>query len=128
MTAFFVATVCEAMGRAPHRVDPRVEQTLLAYDWPGNIRELRNVIERAILLTPLGEPIRWDSLHEDVRAGADAERVIERGLDAQVDEFERRIIKMALDRNDGVVRRAARDLAVNAVTLSRKMRRLGLSE
>jgi len=48
------------------------------------------------------------------------------GLEAQVEKFERRIIQMALDRNGGVIARAARELRVNAVTLSRKMRRIGL--
>jgi DNA-binding NtrC family response regulator len=126
LTRFFVEMLCESMGRKPLRIDPRVERTLLAYDWPGNIRELKNTIERALLLTPNDDPVRWETLPAEVRAGTDLSATSDRGLEAQVEEFERRIIQMALDRNDNIIRRAARDLAVNPVTLSRKMRKLGL--
>jgi len=126
LTRFFVEMLCESMGRKPLRIDPRVERTLLAYDWPGNIRELKNTIERALLLTPNDDPVRWETLPAEVRSGTDLSAPSDRGLEAQVEEFERKIIQMALDRNDNVIRRAARDLAVNPVTLSRKMRKLGL--
>ncbi len=125
LTRYFVKLFCDRLGRPLVRVDARVESALLAYDWPGNIRELKNAIERALLLTPAGEPLRWDVLPDDVRGGARSEEP-ELGLEAQVEKFERRIIQIALDRNGGVIARAARDLRVNAVTLSRKMRRLGL--
>jgi DNA-binding NtrC family response regulator len=125
LTRYFVKLFSDRLGRPLVRIDPRVESALLAYDWPGNIRELKNAIERALLLTPAGEPLRWDVLPDDVRGGARAE-VPDLGLEEQVEKFERRIIQMALDRNGGVIARAARELRVNAVTLSRKMRRLGL--
>src|SRR4029077_16826546 len=46
------------MARAPGELSPRAMQRLYAYYWPGNIRELRNVLERALLLTdkPVLEP------------------------------------------------------------------------
>jgi transcriptional regulator with PAS, ATPase and Fis domain len=125
LTRYFVKMFSDRLGRPLVRIDPRVESALLAYDWPGNIRELKNAIERALLLTPAGEPLRWDVLPDDVRGGARAEAP-DLGLEEQVETFERRIIQMALDRNGGVIARAARELRVNAVTLSRKMRRLGL--
>jgi len=127
LTRYFVKLFSERLERPLTRIDARVESALLAYDWPGNIRELKNAIERSLLLTPVGEPLRWDVLPDDVRGGAHAE-VPDLGLEAQVEEFERRIIQMALDRNGNVIARAARELRVNAVTLSRKMRRLGLLE
>ncbi|HWO24990.1 MAG TPA: sigma 54-interacting transcriptional regulator [Kofleriaceae bacterium] len=127
LTRYFVKLFSDRMGRPLARIDARVESSLLAYDWPGNIRELKNAIERALLLTPLGEPLRWDALPDDVRGGARTD-VPDLGLEAQVEKFEGRIIQMALDRNGGVIARAARELRVNAVTLSRKMKRLGLLE
>ena len=126
LTRFFVETLCHGMGRKPERVDPRVERALLAYDWPGNIRELKNTIERALLLTPIDETVRWETLPAEVRMGGDVSASSDRGLAGQLEEFERKVIQMALERNDNVIRRAARELAVNAVTLSRKMRKLGL--
>jgi transcriptional regulator with PAS, ATPase and Fis domain len=127
LTRYFVKVFSERLGRPLARIDPRVESALLAYDWPGNIRELKNAIERALLLTPMGEPLRWDVLPDDVRGGGRGDEP-DLGLEVQVEKFERRIIQMALDRNGSVIARAARELRVNAVTLSRKMRRLGLLE
>ncbi|MBZ0231361.1 MAG: sigma 54-interacting transcriptional regulator, partial [Deltaproteobacteria bacterium] len=120
----FVVSSCRALRRAPHPLDPDFAAALTAYTWPGNIRELRNAIERAILLSPEGEPLRADTLPDDVRGRGDAPVS---GLDAQVAAVERRLIESALDRHQGVIRRAARELQVNAVTLARRMRRLGIT-
>jgi transcriptional regulator with PAS, ATPase and Fis domain len=124
---YFVTSICKVLERPVHRVEPRVEATLLAYDWPGNIRELKNTIERALLLTPVGEPLRWETLPAEIRKSGEVSRESGRSLDEQVAAFERRLIAAALERNDSVIRRAARELGVNAVTLSRKMKRLGLT-
>jgi two-component system, NtrC family, response regulator HupR/HoxA len=126
LTRYFVATICEALERPVQRIDPRMEDALRAYDWPGNIRELKNAIERCLLLTPPGdEPLRWETLPAEVRS--EAPRPDEgRSLDSQVDALERRLIQSALDRHGGIIRRAAHELELNPITLSRKMRRLGL--
>jgi two-component system response regulator HydG len=46
----FLRELAERHGRGPVAVDPEAQRRLLAYDWPGNIRELQNVLERAMLL------------------------------------------------------------------------------
>jgi transcriptional regulator with PAS, ATPase and Fis domain len=124
LTRYFVKTLSEQLGRPLARVEPRAEAALVAYDWPGNIRELRNAIERALLLTPPGDPLRWEVLPDDVRGRDAGEAAL--GLDAQVEAFERRVVQTALERSGGVIARAARELQVNPVTLARRMRRLGL--
>lgn len=128
LARYFVSVGCEAAGRRVHRIEPRMERALLAYDWPGNVRELRHAIERSMLLTQASDPLRWEMLPDDVRSVGSRGRTDKLGLDLQVHAFERRIIQMALDRNNGVIRRAARELEVNAITLARKMRRLGLDK
>lgn len=47
----FVALICRDLGRAPLRIGRQAAETLQRHDWPGNIRELRNVIERAIIMS-----------------------------------------------------------------------------
>jgi two-component system response regulator HupR/HoxA len=126
LARYFAQTMCAALGRPEQRIEPRVEAALRAYPWPGNIRELKNTIERALLLTKPTDPLRWDTLPEDVRAGAAGQPLDLQSFDAKVAEFERNLIMRALERNGGVVRRAAKDLEINAVTLARKMQKLGL--
>ncbi|HEY5922086.1 MAG TPA: sigma 54-interacting transcriptional regulator, partial [Kofleriaceae bacterium] len=131
LTRYFVQSICEALRRPLYRVDPRMERALLAHDWPGNIRELKNAIERSILLTKPGEPLRWETLPTDVRGDDSAAGAYDaangRSLDEQVAAFERKIIQLALERNNNVIRRTAKDLDVNAITLARKIKRLGLA-
>jgi transcriptional regulator with PAS, ATPase and Fis domain len=126
LARYFAQTMCVTLNRQEPRIEPRVEAALRAYPWPGNIRELKNTIERALLLTKPNEPVRWDSLPEEVRTGAATQPLDLQSFEAKVAEFERSLIMRALERNNGIVRRAARDLEINAVTLARKMRRLGL--
>jgi two-component system, NtrC family, response regulator HupR/HoxA len=127
LARYFVSSICEALQRPVPRIDPRMENALRTHDWPGNIRELKNAIERCLLLTPPSdEPLRWETLPADVRG--EGSQPAERGLDAQLDAFERHLIQTALERNGGVIRRAARALQVNAITLSRKIRRHGLAK
>jgi transcriptional regulator with GAF, ATPase, and Fis domain len=121
----FTSTMCTMLERPVPRIDPRVEASLLAYRWPGNIRELRNTIERSLLLTKPGEPLRWETLPNDLRSVENAPIV--NGLESELADVERKLIQAALDRNEGVVRRAAAELRVNAVTLGRRMRKLGIA-
>ena len=54
LTEYFLETICNEMGIARKKITPEAIQLLKTYDWTGNIRELRNVIERLIIL---GSPI-----------------------------------------------------------------------
>ena len=130
LARYFVRILCAGLGRQEQRLDPRVEAALRAYAWPGNIRELKNTIERALLLTKPTDPVRWDVLPEEVRGGSAHQPLttVSDNFDTRVAEFERSLIVKALEKNDGIVRRAAKDLDLNAVTLARKMRRLGLGD
>lgn len=55
----FLACVCQELGRTPLRLTKQQADTLSRHDWPGNIRELKNVIERAVILSQ-GERLRLD--------------------------------------------------------------------
>ncbi len=50
----FLRTLSSRHGRGPVAIDPEAQRRLLGYDWPGNIRELQNVLERAVLLAEQG--------------------------------------------------------------------------
>lgn len=95
---------------------------LLAYSWPGNLRELSNRIRRAVLLAerPL---LACQDLGLDMAAAGAYSRL--KGMPAaRVDERER--IGRVLDENCGNVSRAAESLGISRVTLYKKMRKYGL--
>lgn len=52
-----IAGFCDRHGRSPKGVTADAYRAMLHYDWPGNIRELENVIERAVILVDEGEAI-----------------------------------------------------------------------
>ncbi len=107
------------LGEPERSVRPEVEDLLLEYPWPGNLRELRNVLERALLLAgraPLG-PEHFPGIDAPPSLdtalpspGADAERPIDSGR-----------IDSALRQAHGNKRRAAAILGISRATLYRKL-------
>jgi two-component system, NtrC family, response regulator AtoC len=69
----FIADVCEKNGRSPPSIAPDAIELLQRYSWPGNIRELRNVIERAVLLCSSG-PITLEHLSVEKMSASFAPR------------------------------------------------------
>jgi DNA-binding NtrC family response regulator len=107
------------------------QQALMAYAWPGNVRQLENVIERALALSPGRSQITSIDLPDEVRNGSrplePAEVVIpEEGIDLtrMIEQFERSMIQRALDRADGSKQRAADLLHLKRTTLVQKIKRL----
>jgi Nif-specific regulatory protein len=117
--------------------DPAVLELFERYDWPGNIRELQNEIERAIVLTPSGESIKPEQLSAEVRGGAahpaaKPVEVVEKAerepptLRAARSGFEARFIADVLARNGGNVSHSAEMLGLSRIQLQRKMKEYGL--
>ncbi len=98
---------------------------LLAYDWPGNIRELRNVVERALALT-LHDRITVEDLPEQLRHPGGSTplppSLVEAGNILPLEEMERRYIHQVLEQLDGNRTLAARLLGVDRKTLYRKLK------
>ena len=99
-------------------------QALLRYDYPGNVRELENLIERAVVLT-----------RDDVVGRGDLPLTLEESeerteqetqLTAAVEGLERRMIKYALVRSGGVQTRAAEQLGITERALRYKLKKYGL--
>jgi two-component system response regulator HupR/HoxA len=125
----FIAAFTVSLGRKVAGLSPEARQALLDAPWPGNVRELRNVMERAVLLTGAGEAIGRAHLPESV-TGESAATADPSGahhsLRAHLEHVERELIRQALTRNDGVMRRAAAELQADPATLGRKARKYGL--
>ena len=117
-----------AAGKAhPYAVSPDALALLQSYPFPGNVRELRNVVEWAVTVTD-GSIIRADDLPEVVRrhAGlAEAESGVATGSLA---DMERNQIVSAIQRLGGNLAEVARSLGIGRTTLWRKMREYGLKK
>ena len=130
----FLAKFNSRLGKSVRRVDPEALAALLEHPWPGNIRELENMMERSILLAE-SEVIGLADLPGLRRGGpsiADAGELEELGLKEYVrvhtTKLERARIQRVLDTEDGNVTRAARRLGISRKSLQTKMKDYGLRD
>jgi two-component system, NtrC family, response regulator HupR/HoxA len=72
LACHFLETFCRALGRPPSALSEEARQLLQAARWSGNVRELRNVLERAVLLCAPGEPVSRQHLPPSLVASAEA--------------------------------------------------------
>ena len=102
-------------------------QKMAAYDFPGNVRELENVVEQAAALAR-GDEIDADDVFIETRSAPPLETPPSgvRTLAQEVDQAERKAIESAIERHEGLLEKVARELDVSTTTLWRKMKRLGL--
>ena len=126
----------------------KAKRALLAYSWPGNIRELQNVIERGVILAPSGTRIEVDQMFSSYNDGA----ALEFGLDVNgglnidqtaepgnslieevlnsamtLDQMERALIETAVRRSNGNLSAAARVLGISRPQLAYRLGRQGES-
>jgi DNA-binding NtrC family response regulator len=111
------------LGRGEMRLGPDCLEALQSYSWPGNIRELRNVIERAVLLSEQ-KTIGLKDLHFDGRPGMQAFYQDSR---LTLLELERQHIERVLQEEKGRVERAAKRLGVPRSSLYQKLKRHGIT-
>jgi transcriptional regulator with PAS, ATPase and Fis domain len=132
LTAHFVARFDQEMKRQVKGVAPGAMEMLKGYHWPGNIRELRNVIERAFILHAGADEIRPEHLTPELRRAAPPKRqeklvpaVSEEGL--VLDDVERKLIAEAMERASGNQSKAARLLGVSRDTLRYRLKKHGMA-
>lgn len=120
-----------APPRARVTIGQDAQQALMAYEWPGNVRQLQNVMERLLALGPGRTQIGATDLPEEVLAGralpnSHEPLVPDEGveLDRAVSAFEHALITRALERTAGNKRQAAELLHVKRTTLIEKLKRL----
>jgi transcriptional regulator with GAF, ATPase, and Fis domain len=117
----FLSEANKRLGRSITRLSSDAMAALMAYDWPGNIRELKNAIERAAVVTD-GEVVTLSSLPQPIRpagvglvAGVASQQWEAPGtmsLDEKIAQLERAFVIEALSRTGGVQAQAARMLGI----------------
>jgi len=119
----FLARFSAKYNRPGLFLTSRDEQMLIAYDWPGNIRELENIIERAVLLSPSGE------FHLNLPEASDPGMTHPFDGLPSLDELQRRYIRHVLKLTGGRIAGpggAAEILGMKRTSLYNRMKRLGL--
>jgi DNA-binding NtrC family response regulator len=114
---YFTAWASKRMGKEIHQIPDGVMKTLKNYPWPGNIRELQNVIERAVILSKsekLAPPRLEEGREEDI-------------LEGSLKELEKKAIENALERFGGNRKRTAEYLGISLRTLQYKIKNYGLA-
>ena len=131
----FMARFNEMKQASVRDVDPEVMESMLHYPWPGNIRELENLVERLIVLKKTGTIMPGDLPDKVLRSLPTPVTRLEEplalngtGIDLvrELERHENRLIVEAMRRANGVTSKAAQLLHVNRTTLVEKLKRKGM--
>jgi DNA-binding NtrC family response regulator len=138
LSTFFLRDACERLGKPDIRLSSATLDLFARYWWPGNVRQLRNEIQRAVAMSAPGGTVEAEHLSADLIAPertsggtADSPRVpltelTPGNLASAVETVERHLIATTLDRTRGNISESARVLGLTRRGLYLKMRRLGL--
>jgi two-component system response regulator AtoC len=132
LAKFYLMRYNRSFSRNFQELSPEALMLMEAYDWPGNIREMKNVIERICIMHD-GPVLKPEYLpHEIYLCEQKSDRVInntagmEAGLEESIEIYEKQLIRSALEKTSGNVLQAAQILQVPRGTLRYKMAKYGL--
>ncbi|HPB31534.1 MAG TPA: sigma-54 dependent transcriptional regulator [Candidatus Sumerlaeota bacterium] len=121
----FVKEFCRENGRPALKIPAPILNILERYPWPGNVRQLRNIIEGMVVMA-VGEELTPDSLPEEIRLASERQTHIRIPAGASLAEAEKALIEATLTATEGNRAKTARILGIGRKTLYRKMGEYGL--
>ena len=124
LVAAFLAEFNRENAKRIEGVDPKARLALYNYSWPGNVRQLRNSVESAVVLCK-GSTITLDDLPPSIR-GESSEESIRVPVGTNLADVEKEVIRSTLTREGGNKSRAAEVLGIGRKTLHRKLQEYGL--
>lgn len=107
---------------------PDALQVLTEYSWPGNVREIQNIIERLVALYPQKIITKEQVLNEIiVKTPIISGRIsLQNGLQYAVDQFEKQLLEKAFQENNFKIELTAKALGTHRTTVLRKLRKFGI--
>ena len=135
LARFFMERAAESSGLPPRAIGEDAMAVLQSFDWPGNVRQLRNFVEWLLIMAPAPHdaPIGADLLPADLHAGGP--RALPRPADVMTlplrdarKHFEREYLGAQVDRFGGNISRTAQFVGMERSALHRKLRALGIVE
>jgi DNA-binding NtrC family response regulator len=124
LVAAFLKEFIQENGRQIEGIDAKARLALYNYSWPGNVRQLRNSIESAVVLSK-GTTITLDDLPPNIR-GDSGTNSLRLPVGASLAEVEKEVIRSTLAREGGNKSRTAEILGIGRKTLHRKIEEYGL--
>ena len=131
----FFAHYAAEQGILPPKVSEEALAALQAYDWPGNVRQLRNVVERTVILTPREqlEQIETEMLPEEVLGGkvggnGGVAALMGAPLREARENFEREYLAIQIRRFSGNISKTASFIGMERSALHRKLKLLGMAD
>ena len=135
LAEYFFARYATEQGLRPPAISEEAMAALQAYDWPGNVRQLRNVVERTIILTPRDqiETVEADMLSEEVTGGkvggtGGMAALMGAPLREARESFEREYLAIQIRRFSGNISKTASFIGMERSALHRKLKLLGMAE
>ncbi|MFP3846898.1 sigma 54-interacting transcriptional regulator, partial [Priestia filamentosa] len=138
LTHYFLNDFSLSYQRPIHEFPPEVIQEMLRYDWPGNIRELRNIVERLIVFATDGVikreylPFNTSNISFESTLKNASSVIIENDstilpLQEEMNQYEKKIIERALQILNGNKVECAKQLGITRATLYNRLKRLGIN-
>jgi DNA-binding NtrC family response regulator len=123
LALYFLDKFCLENKRPAMGFTPNAMLALTNFDWPGNIRELQNVVERAVALTT-GDMVHLEDLPDEIRRHHPQDDKIILPVGTSMEEIERLAILQTLKKTSGDKELAARLLGIGLATLYRRLKEM----
>lgn len=127
LVEMFLAGFCAQHKRMPKEVSREAMQLLRLYAWPGNVRQLRNLLERLVVTVP-EEMIRPEHLPEEIQASKEDIRTMVVTLGSPLEEIEEEVIRRTLVEITNHREKAAKLLGISLRSLQYKIKQYGIRE
>jgi len=119
LTDFFLKKYSSKYNKPNLKINQQAQDKLLKYSWPGNIRELQHTIEKAVILSEGNVLKAEDFFMRPIISGRTSE------VELTLEEMEKRMINLAIEKNNGNLSAAAEQLGVTRQTLYNKIKKSG---
>ncbi len=120
----FLKKYSKENNKKTNNIDNKLMKHLLDYNWPGNIRELENTIQRGVILSTTNS-LTYDLLPTDI-IGSSSKDITKGSFNEKIDEFKRQLIIQALEKNNWLQKNACESLDLKPTTFSELMKRLNI--
>ena len=135
LAKYFTNRIAKHVGVKPIRLSDEIFAAMRSYDWPGNVRQMHNVIETLLIMAPgdRNQPVGLDLLPAEIQnisrfgAHSDLEQLMALPLRGAREEFEREYLETQLQRFHGNISRMATFIGMERSALHRKMKSLEIA-